>query len=153
MRLARARLGTEHERRTDLRSARACREHGRDRRAVGDAAGGDERKVRYRARQSQESQQAQLTAPVHIGEAAPMPACFDALADECVRTDQRSGGRLVSLGHRNPDRNPSLLKCAHEVGYGAAECERHDRHAQLAHHLEFRLQSVVVEARWPSSTP
>ena len=96
------RLRAEHERGAELRRGGAEGEHGRDRAAGRDPAGGDERQVRGGGDELEQREQADLAGRAVV-EAPAVAAGLDALDDERVGACLRGLGRLRGRRHRHPD--------------------------------------------------
>ena len=83
-------------------AARAGREHGGDRAARWQPAGGDERQVDRRADQLQRGEQAEVGAGASSSKLAAVPARLDALDDERVRARVAREARLGRARHGHP---------------------------------------------------
>jgi hypothetical protein len=139
-------LGREHERRAELCSGRARRQHGGDSPPGRDTSRRDQRQLRHRAHQLEQRQQADVAGRGRVGAPAVAPG-LDALDDQGVRSAAGRQRGLLRRRDRDPYGGAGLLERTQLAVVGTPERERHDGHALLARQRELLVPAVVVVAR------
>jgi hypothetical protein len=141
----RRRLGTEHERRAELRGRGACREHRGDSAASRDATGRHEghRVADGCADELQQDKQPEVARRAVVEAAAVSPG-LDALNDHCVGADRMCRPCLVRRRRRHPDGRACVVEPLDILRRRAAERERDDRDLLCAEELELLGVAVIV---------